>query len=249
VIGVIARRELTSLFRSPLAWALLCVTQIVLAYRFLAQIELHLEFAEKLRAMPEPPGVSEIIVVPVLGAAALLLMFIVPVITMSAISGERRAGSLALLYSSPVSIWQIVAGKFIGCCGMLGVIWIIIALMPLTLLWGAPLDLAMTAAGLFALGLLMTTYAAIGLMFSALFRQPALAAIASFGVLAALWSIDWASRLGHDAGVLADLSSLNQFQRLASGLLDTVAIGYFVLITMTALCITGWSLDGDRRAL
>ncbi len=95
----------------------------------------------------------------------------------------------------------------------------------------------------------MTTYAAIGLMFSALFTQPALAAIASFGVLAAMWSIDWASRLGHDAGVLADLSSLNHFQRLASGLLDTVAIGYFVLITVTALCITGWSLDGDRRAL
>ena len=51
MIGVIARRELTSLFRSPLAWALLCVTQIVLAYRFLAQIELHLEFADKLRAL------------------------------------------------------------------------------------------------------------------------------------------------------------------------------------------------------
>lgn len=249
MIGIIARRELTSLFRSPLAWALLCVTQIVLAYRFLAQIELHLEFAEKLRAMPEPPGVSEIIVVPLLGAAALLLMFIVPVVTMSAISGERRAGSLALLYSSPVSTWQIVVGKFVGCCGLLGVIWVIIALMPLTLLWGAPLDLAMTAAGLFALALLMTMYAAVGLMFSALFRQPALAAIASFGVLAAMWSIDWASRLGMDAGALADLSSLNHFQRLASGLLDTVAAGYFILITATALCITAWSLDGDRRAL
>ncbi len=249
MIGVIARRELTSLFRSPLAWALLCVTQIVLAYRFLAQIELHIEFADKLRAMPEPPGVSEIIVVPLLGAAALLLMFIVPVITMSAINGERRAGSLALLYSSPVSGWQIVVGKFVGCCGLLGVIWLIIALMPLTLLWGAPLDLAMTAAGLFALALLMTMYAAIGLMFSALFRQPALAAIASFGVLAALWSIDWASRLGMDAGVLSDLSSLNHFQRLASGLLDTVATGYFILITATALGITTWSLNGERRAL
>lgn len=249
MIGVIARRELTSLFRSPLAWVLLCVTQIVLAYRFLAQIELHLEFAEKLRAMPEPPGVSEIIVVPLLGAAALLLMFVVPVITMSAISGERRAGSLALLYCSPVATWQIVAGKFIGCCGLLGVIWAIIALMPLTLLWGAPLDLAMTAAGLFALALLMTMYAAVGIMFSALFRQAALAAIASFGVLAAMWSIDWASRLGMDAGVLAELSSLNHFQRLASGLLDTVGVGYFVLITVTALVITIWSLDGDRRAL
>ena len=249
MIGVIARRELTSLFRSPLAWALLCVTQIVLAYRFLAQIELHLEFAEKLRAMPEPPGVSEIIIVPLLGAAALLLMFVVPVVTMSAINGERRAGSLALLYSSPVAIWQIVAGKFIGSCGLLCIIWVIIALMPLTLLWGAPLDLAMTATGLFALGLLMAMYAAIGLMFSSLFRQPALAAIASFGVLAALWSIDWASRLGHDADMLADLSSLNHFQRLASGLLDTTAIGYFVLITATALIVTAWSLDGDRRAL
>jgi len=249
VIWVIARREATSLFRTPLAWALLCVTEFIIAYRFLTQIELYTEFAEKLRAMPEPPGVSEIIVIPMLGAGAMLLLFVVPVITMATISGERRSGSLSLLYSSPVTSWQIIVGKFLGVLALLAVIWLMIALMPLTLLWGAPIDLGMTACGLFAMGLLITTYAAIGVMFSALFAQPALAAIASFGLLAALWSVDWASRLGRDAGILADVSSLNHFQRLAGGLLDSTAVAYFVAITLTALAIATWSLDGDRRPL
>ena len=249
MIRVIARREAVSLFRTPLAWALLCVTQIVLAYRFLAQIELYTTFAEKLRAMPEPPGVSEIIVIPLLGTAALMLMFIVPVVTMATISGERRNGSLALLYSSPVALWQIVLGKFLGALGLLAVVWVIIALMPLTLMWGAPLDLGMMAAGLLALALLMSAYTAVGLMFSAMFVQPALAAIASFGLLAALWSIDWASGLGREAGVLAHLSSLNHFQRLAGGLLDSTAVGYFLIITATALGVAAWRLDSDRRAL
>jgi len=249
MIGVIARREATSLFRAPLAWSLLAVTQFVLAYQFLAQIETYLAFADKLRAMPEPPGVSEVVVTPTMGVAAMLLMFLVPVITMGSLSGERRAGTLTLLYSSPVTSTEIVLGKFFGVWALLGVLWIAIALMPLTLLWGAPLDLGVYACGLFALLLLMAAYSAVGLMFSALFAQPALAAVMSFGVLTGLWLIDWATRIGGEGGVFTYLSSLTHFQRLASGLVDSADVTYFLIITAAALAAAVWRLDGDRRPL
>ena len=249
MIRNIAAREATALFRTPLAWALLGVTQFVLAYQFLAQIELYLQFEEKLRAMPEAPGVTEVIVSPTLGVSAMLMLFLVPVVTMSSLSGERRSGTLALLYSSPISSWHIVVGKFLGIWALLAVIWVLVAIMPLTLLWGAPLDLGIYGSGMLALLALMATYAAVGLMFSAMFTQPAVAAIMIFWCLSGLWLIDWASRLGQDGGVFTYLSSLNHFQRMARGLLDTSDLAYFAIITATSLYLAAWRLDGDRKPL
>ncbi len=248
MIAVIARREATSLFRTPFAWVLLAVVQFVLGYQFLAQIEFYTAFATQLRKMPEAPGVTEIVVTPLFGLAALVLLFVVPVVTMASISGERRGGTLALLYSAPVTAWQIVAGKFLGICALLGVIWVLLALMPWTLAWGAAIDPGLYASGLAALALLMCAYAAIGLMFSAFVVQPAAAAALSFGACAGLWLVDWAARLGQDGGVLTSVSSQHHFQRLAGGLVDTRDCAYFLILTLTALAVTAWRLDGERRA-
>ena len=249
MIRVIATRETIALFRTPLAWSLLAIAQFVLAYQFLAQIETYLHFADKLRAIPEAPGVTEVVVTPTIGVSALLMLFFIPVITMASLSGERRNGTLALLYSSPVTSFQIVAGKFIGIGALLAILWVIIALMPLTLMWGATLDVGLYLSGLLALFVLMSAYTAVGLMFSAIFAQPSVAAIMTFGLLSGLWLIDWATRLGQDAGLFSYLSSLNHFQRIAQGLLDTSDLAYFIIIIALALYVTTWRLDGDRKPL
>jgi ABC-2 type transport system permease protein len=249
MIGVIAKREATALFRTPLAWALLAMTQFVLAYQFLAQIEIYLQFEDKLRSISEAPGVTEVVVTPTIGTGAMLMLFVIPVLTMSSICGERRNGTLALLYSSPLTCAEIIVGKFFGVCFLLSLIWAIVALMPLSLMWGAPLDLGTYACGLGALALLMVTYAAIGVMFSTLFTQPAVSAVMSFGLLGTLWLIDWATRLGQDAGLFAYLSSLNHFQRLAGGLVNSADISYFVALIIAALAVSTWRLNGDHKPL
>lgn len=249
MIRVIAGHEARSLFRTPLAWSLLCVVQFVLAYQFLAQIEIYVQLEDKLRAMAQAPGVTEVIVSPILGVSAMLMLFLIPVITMSSLSGERRGGTIALLYSSPITSWQIVVGKYLGIWALLAVIWVIVALMPLTLLWGAALDLGIYLAGLLALFVLMAAYAGVGLMFSSMFAQPTVAAVMTFGSLLGLWGIDWAARLGNDGGLFAYLSSLNHFQRMARGLLDTADLAYFAIITAVSLYVTAWRLDGDHKPL
>jgi ABC-2 type transport system permease protein len=249
MIRIIATREAAALFRSPLAWSLLAMAQFVLAFQFLAQIETYLHFADKLRAMPEAPGVTEMVVTPSFIVSAMLMLFLIPVVTMSSLSGERRSGTLALLYSSPITSWQIVAGKFIGIGALLAVVWVMVALMPLTLMWGATLDVGVYLSGLLALFVLMAASAAIGLMFSAMFTQPAVAAIMTFSVLSGLWLIDWATRLGQDASLFNYLSSLNHFQRIARGLLDSADLAYFMIIIATSLYLTTWRLNGDRKPL
>lgn len=249
MLRVVARREIHALFRSPLAWMVLASTQFVLAFQFLAQIDIFQQYLPKLRSLPVPPGVTQVVVVPTFGMAAMVLLFVIPVITMHSLSAERRAGTLALWYSAPVSLTALVLGKFLGVMSLLLVVWALNALMPLTLLWGTALDLGTYAAGLLGLLLLMAACTALGLFFSAATSQPTVAALATFALLLSLWLIDWASRLNAEPGLLAQLSMLNHFQHLAGGLIDSTAVAYFLIVIASALALTIWRLYGDRQPL
>ena len=249
MILAIAEREARALFRTPVAWSLLAIAQFLFAYQFLARIELYTEFSDKLRALPEAPGITELVVSPLFGSGAMLLLFVAPLVTMNTIAGERRSGTLALLYSSPVSSWQIVCGKYLGVgCLVLGFI-ALVALMPLWLLWGTRLDLGLYAAGLGAMLLVGATFSAVGVMFSALCSQAILAAVLGIGTLLGLWVLDWASRVDQDAGIFSYLASVGHFQRIAEGYISLSDVAYFVVLTIAALLVAVWRLAGDRKAL
>jgi ABC-2 type transport system permease protein len=226
----------------------LAAVQFLIAYQFLAQIDIFLQYLPKIRSLAQPPGVAQLVVVPTYNITGFLLLFLIPVLTMQSFSGERRAGTLQLWYSAPITLHALVLGKFLGVMSLLGLIWGLNALMPLTLLWGTALDLGTYAGGLLALLLLMAAGTALGLWFSAMTAQPAIAAIATFATLLSLWLIDWASQLEKDPGLLAQFSMLTHFQRLTRGLVDSFDVAYFALITLGALALTVWALAGERRA-
>ncbi len=248
MIGIVAQREIRAMFRTPFAWAVLAAVQLLIAYQFLAQIDLFLQYLPKIRNLPEPPGVTQLIVLPTFSVTGLLALFLIPLLTMQTFAGERRAATLSLWLSAPVSLPALVIGKFLGAMSLLGIIWGLNALMALTLLWGTSLDLGLVACGLLGLLLLMAAGTALGIWFSALTTQPALAAITTFATLAGLWLIDWASGAQTTPGLFAELSMMRHFQRLAGGLLDTVDVVYFGLITAGALALAVRALADTRSA-
>lgn len=249
MIDAVFRREVTSLFRAPFAWAVLAGTQFVLAYQFLAQIEIFNELQPRLARVAAPPGVTQLVVQPLFVTVAMLLLFIVPTLSMQTLAGERRAGTLALWYSSPVALHTLVVGKFAGQLCLLGVIWASAALMPFTLAWGTALDLGTLAACLVGLALMMMATTAVGLFFSSLTSQPTLAALGGFACLMFLWMCDWSGRIDGEPTLFTHLSMMNHFQNFVRGYLDSADLAYFLLVTVTALALTTWRLDGDRRAL
>ena len=189
MILTIAARELRSLFLSPLAWAILAVTQFILAWLFLAQIDTWMTLQPRLAAIEGAPGVADIVVAPLLANAATVLLLITPLITMRSLSDEYRGRTISLLFSAPVSMTEIVLGKYLGTLGFFLVLLIMLALMPLSLLVGTDLDMGKLAAGLLGLALLLATFAAIGLYMSSLTEQPVVAAVTTFGLLLLLWII------------------------------------------------------------
>jgi ABC-2 type transport system permease protein len=244
MIFSIALRELRSMFLSPLAWTVLAVTQLILAWSFFTQVDFFFGIQSQLATVPNAPGVTDLVVMPTFEIASIILLMVTPLLTMRLISEERRNGSIALLLSSPLSMTQIVLGKFIGIVLFMLIFIIMLSLMPLSLLMGTTLDLGKLAAGMFALMLLLSAFSAAGLYLSSLTNNPVVAAISSFGLLLLLWIIN--TNTGDSSNALSQLSLLNHFTPMLRGLINTADVAYFILFIAMFLLLTIRQMDSQR---
>lgn len=247
MIAAIAGRELKSLFLSPLAWTILAVVMFILGWIFLVQVDSFSVWQTRLASVPNGPGVTDVVVAPMLGDAGVVMMLVAPMITMRLLSEERRARTLGLLFSAPVSMTEIVLGKYLGVLAFFLIMLALIAIMPFSLLVGTSLDMGKLAAGLLALTLLLATFAAAGLFMSSLTEQPTVAAVSTFGMLLLLWIVDWAGAGRPDVGgVLSYMSLSHHYQALLKGLVSSTDIVYFLLVITTFLVLSIRRLDRDR---
>jgi len=249
MILTLAQREIRSLFYSPLAWSILAVMQFILAYLFLAQLQEYISLQPQLRMMAEAPGVTGAVIVPIFSSASFILMMVVPLLTMRLISEERRSKTLTLLFSAPISMTEIILGKFFGILIFLVIMIGMLTLMPLSLSVGVTLDYGLLFTVVLGLILMMGTFAAVGLYMSTLTIQPTVAAISTFGILLLLWIIDWAGSKVADenaSGALAYLSILRHFESLSKGVFNSSDIMYYLLFIITFLVLSIRRLDVDR---
>jgi len=243
----IARRELRSLFMSPLAWSILIVVQVLLAWLFLSQLDAYLMVQGRLATMSGAPGVTDIVAIPVLGSATIVMLLVTPLLTMRLLSEEQRSGTLQLLLSAPVSTTRIVLGKYIGISGFLLVMLAITTLMISSLLLGTALDIGKLASALLGLLLLLCAYASAGLYLSARTAQPTVAGVTSFGLLLLLWMLDWAGDTRNEiSGLFAWLSLATHYESFVKGLVDTRDIAYYLLFIGVFLTLTIRHLEAKR---
>lgn len=248
-ILLLARRELKTLFLSPLAWAILAISQFILAYLFLTQLNQFIQLQAQLKMIDNAPGATELVIAPLYGSAAFILMLVVPLLTMRIISEERRNRSIALLFSAPLSMTEIILGKYLGIVAFLVLMTLMISSMPLALLSAGPVDLGHLAAIVLGLLLLVAAFAALGLYMSTLTVQPTVAAVSTFGALLLLWIIDWAGDQVNEAGtsgLLAYLSLLRHFEALARGQVSSADIVYYLLFITVFVVLAIRRLDADR---
>lgn len=243
-VANIARTELRRIFVSPLAWAVLAVVQFIMGFVF---INLLAEYANA--DTNDSVGVSDYIGGSLYGFAIIVLLLVMPLMTMRLFSEERKSGSLTLLLSSPVSLIEIVLGKFLGLLGFIAAVIVLMALMPLSLHWSTSLDWGRIAAGLFGLFLLMSAFGAAGLFVSSLTREPTIAAVGSFGLLLVVWLL---SILGYNDNipfhdVINYLSLINHYDSLRRGIFNSADALYYVLFTTLFLWLTVQRLDMERN--
>ncbi|HAS52491.1 MAG TPA: ABC transporter permease [Gammaproteobacteria bacterium] len=247
MIAVIAVRELRSLFLSPLAWTLLAVIQGLLAWMFLLLVDDFQKLQGRLASVENAPGVTDLIAAPLLQVAAWMLLLLIPLLTMRLFSEERRTRTLDLLLSAPVTMVEIVLGKYIGVMAFLFIMIALIALMPLSLALGATLDFGKLLAGLLGLSLLAAAMSAAGVYLSTLTTQPAVAAMATTGLLLGLSTVDAVSTVPGTAGDLSGYLSLRRhYDAFLLGLFDSTDLAYYLLFSAAFLGLAIRRLDNLR---
>ncbi len=247
MIFTIARHELKTMFLAPLAWVILGVIQILLGYMFLAQLDNFFLLQPQLVHLQNTPGVTDLIVAPLFQLSAIILLMIMPLITMRSFAEEKRSGTLSLLVSSPLSMTEIVLGKFLGLFGFVLILVSMLMLMPLSLYAGTTLDTGKLVSIFLAMLLLLNSFTAIGLYLSSLTENQTIAAVSSFGVLLMLWMIDWLGEtLADGQSVVGYLSLLSHYQNLLEGVINTTDIVYYLLLIVGFLVLTVRQLDRER---
>jgi ABC-2 type transport system permease protein len=253
MIFTIAGKDLKALFTSPVAWVVLTFVQLIVGYGFLKRFDDFMQIQPQLIQLPSPPGFTELVAVPTFATAAAILLFAVPLLAMRLIAEERRNQTMVLLTSAPISIIDIVLGKFCALMGMLLIILALIAVMPLSLSGATKLDYRLIGSIVLGLGLMAAAFSAVSLYASSLTAHPIVAALGAFGALLGmvLMGENVADNLQtRGLGVLAAFaqvfSPVKNFEPLGKGLIDSYAIACLLLLTVLFLALTVRQLEARR---
>jgi ABC-2 type transport system permease protein len=181
-----------------------------------------------------------------------IFIFLIPAVTMRSFSDEKKQGTLELLLTKPLSIWQIVNGKFLAA-----VVLILMAIIP-TFIYvaviynlGMPegnIDMGSTIGSYFGLLFLIASYCAIGIFTSTLSDNQIVAFIiavfVSFFFYFGFEGI--ASLLPSYANAIAAVGMQDHFKSMSRGVIDTRDILYFVSVTLLFLSFTVYKLKSFK---
>lgn len=244
---VIARNEWRRLFAQPFAWVLLAAVLVMLAYFFLLTLQGFLVLMPKIAGNPAAPGVTDLVALPLLRAIASVLLLVVPLLGMRAFAGDLQTGSLPLLLSAGLSDVRVVLGKYFGLVAFLVLLIALALAMPLSLQVATSLDLGRVAAAALGLILFAASLAALALCASACTQQPAVAAGLALVLNILLWMLDAGARYeGVTSNFVNYLALPTHLEPFLHGIVATVDIVYFVLLSSVALALASRKLSASR---
>ena len=181
-----------------------------------------------------------------------ILLFLIPAVTMRSFSDEIKQGTIELLVTKPLSLWQIVNGKFLGAFFL-----ITIALLP-TLLYVLIIsnlllptenfDYGSTFGSYLGLLFLISSYCAIGIFSSTLSENQIIAFLLSLLVCFVFYFgfdgiSDWSSAY---KSTISNFGMNAHFKSMARGVIDSRDVIYFSSLTFLFLSLTVFKLKSFR---
>jgi ABC-2 type transport system permease protein len=183
-----------------------------------------------------------------------LYLFLVPAVGMRLWSEERRLGTLELLLTMPITIWQAIVGKFLASWLFLALALALTFPVIITVNWLGDPDNGVIVAGYVGSLLLAGAYLAISCMTSAMTRNQVISFILSvmiclFLILAGYTPVtDLLTRFANAVvvQVIAAFSVMTHFEAFQRGVLDTRDVIFFVTVIGFALFTTGVIIRNQR---
>jgi ABC-2 type transport system permease protein len=246
----IARKEIESYFRSPIAYGVMAFFALIAGYFFYASVVYFVRRGMEMAMMgqSQPMDLNEYIVRPLLSNISVIALFLIPMITMRLFAEEKRSGTIELLLTSPLRDWEILLGKFLGAMALYTAMLLISFLSMLILFaYGKP-DWRPLLVGYLGLLLQGGALLAIGTFISNCTKNQIVAGVAGFAVCLMLWILNWVSEFGTSIPerVLSYIAVTSHFESFAKGVLDLKDIVYYLSVIFIGLFLTARSMEALR---
>ncbi len=230
---IIARREISSFFNSPMAYIVVSAFLLISGYLYFSSI--FLIGTASLRSF--------------FSLAPLLLVVFVPAVSMRLISEELHSGTLELLTTMPVRDTEVIAGKALAGFTVMGAGLLMTLAYPVSIATIGDLDWGPVIGGYVGLLLCTAALIGIGIMASSWSRNQITAFILALMIGLTFWLFDKITffvpaGLGR---VLEYLSIDFHFRNIARGVIDTRDLLYYFSLLLISLVIAVVSL-GRRHA-
>jgi ABC-2 type transport system permease protein len=251
-VGSVVRKELKTYFVSPVAYVVAGVFLLLLGLLlFLPILAISNQSMQMLRLQGNLPDVNlnQLVLRPAIANMAVVLLLVVPILTMRLLAEEKKLKTMELLLTSPLTITDIVVGKFVAAFLVFAGMLTLTALGTAAL--GAIADLRWAPVVTAYLGILLLggVFLSVGLLASGLTENQVIAVVLSFGLLLVIWLFDWVGQLVGESPfgrLLSYLSPLGHFDNMVKGLVDSKDLVYFATAIIFSLFLTHRVLESQR---
>jgi len=251
-IWAICKRELLAFFVSPIAYFVITGFTLLVGFFFFNHLSYFAQMVEmsamiSLRGR-DLPNLNQTVIEGVYQTMVVILVFLIPLLTMRTIAEEKKKGTFELLITSPVSVSQIVFGKFLSIAIVLIVMLSVNLIFPALLMkYGNP-EVLPIMSGFLGLVLCSLGFASIGMAVSSFTENQVVAGVVSMVTLLLLYVIQApAESLGGTAAdVFRYLSPVDQLQDLLRGIITLKSITYFVSLIVIGLFLSQRALEAYR---
>ncbi len=246
----IAHKELRSYFASPIAYILIGLFAVMFGYFFYVFLMMFVRESEQMMQFGGGGGanVNQMMIRGLFQNTAVIILFVMPMITMRTYSEEKRSGTIELLLTSPVTDLEIIVGKFLGALALYGAM-LVVTMFYIAILFriGNP-EWRPIVAGYLGLLLMGGCFLSIGLFLSSVTKNQIVAGFLTFATFLMLWIISW---IGESSGpttrdVLNYLSITEHLDDFSRGIIDTKHIVYYLSFITFGLFLTAKSVDSER---
>lgn len=249
VMGAVAiyRREMLSLWVTPLAWVLLGAFLLVQGGIFYSIV---LHFSQMTEASLDTGpleayfGQHSVLI-------AMTLLLVCPALGMRAFAEERRSGTIETLLTAPVSSAAIVLGKYLAIFSTYALIWAPTLLYALIMRTTGTVDFQVVATSYLGLLLVGGSYLALGLLMSSLTKSQLIALMLALCLQLGIFVLgvgEYVFEPGPLREVCAHLSLSSQLAEMSKGVVDLRRIVLDLSIVLWGLFVTTRVVESWRLA-
>ena len=249
-IWTIARKDFRAYFTSPIAYIVIAGFMGIMGWMFFFNLSHFNMQAMQYQQFGGGKGASitDGIIRPLYGNMNVIFLFMVPFITMRLFAEEKKLQTISLLLTSPVTLTEIILGKFLSSFLLVSVMLGLTIVYPIVLFATGNPDGGPIITSYVGTLLLASCYLALGILFSAMTENQIVAGALTFAAGLFFWLVSWATQSAGPvwSELLTYLSLISHYNNFAQGLLNSADVVFYLSFIGIGLFLTHRVLDSYR---